>query len=290
MTGRPKGAKYWYALKIVRDRIRTQPSLRRSNQILQKILDSFFRPSSRETQAFLRNGISMRIPPGYKSFRDLQADAYERETSRIFVRIVESGKNVIDLGANIGYYTLLASKLVGAKGQVFAFEPLPSNLDYLRKNIELNNCSNVVIVPAAAGNFTGDGSFQLYADPTLGHLLRNNHPKENVMHVPTVRLDDFLARQGWPRIDIIKADLEGGEVDALSGMTETCDRNPDVKLLLEYNSKTIMRAGHSVKEFFRAISHLGFRKASIIEQQIRTVEVRKMAESNYDALNVLFSK
>lgn len=78
---------------------------------------------------------------------------HEEATTNLFKKIVKEGDVVIDLGANIGYFALLAAKLVGPTGKVFAFEPEPQNFSYLKKNVELNNYTNVMIEQKAVSNY-----------------------------------------------------------------------------------------------------------------------------------------
>ncbi|NQV00191.1 MAG: FkbM family methyltransferase [Parcubacteria group bacterium] len=75
--------------------------------------------------------------------------SYEYRMQSFFAETIKPGSVVYDIGANVGFYTLLASKIVGVQGRVFAFEPLPENIFYVRKHVELNHCDNVVIIEAA---------------------------------------------------------------------------------------------------------------------------------------------
>ena len=88
-------------------------------------------------------------------------NSYEKEQTILFRKLVDEGMNVVDIGANIGYYTLLAAELVGEKGKVFAFEPEPSNYDLLLRNVEINGYKNVTVVRKAVSNETGESSLFL---------------------------------------------------------------------------------------------------------------------------------
>src|SRR5574341_673203 len=78
--------------------------------------------------------------------------SYEYDKQKRFVREIKKGDVVYDIGAHVGFYTLLASELVGPSGQVIAFEPLPRNLGYLHRHLALNSCKNVTVIEAAVGN------------------------------------------------------------------------------------------------------------------------------------------
>ena len=92
-----------------------------------------------------------RLPP-----IDMSLDAFEVETTKLFETLIKPGKVVIDLGAHVGYYTLLAARAVGPTGKVFAFEPDESNHFLLIKDIEINGYSNVVAVKQAVSNYVGN--------------------------------------------------------------------------------------------------------------------------------------
>lgn len=284
-------SKIWATLKTVRNYVRAQPRLKRSDRMLQKILDGLMKPSDKEGVAYLEFDLAMHIPPRYRACRDLKANVYENETSVLFKKLVRRGMRVVDLGANIGYYSLLASRLVGKNGHVYAFEPVTQNLDYLKKNVELNNCLNVIIVPMAVGEITREMLFQQYSDHTLGHLIPNADENNSLLvKVQAVRLDDFMADQNWPRIDFVKADVEGGEVAALKGMTETCKRNSHLHMLLEYNPKALERAHYTGKDFVTTVSKLGFSTVQIPEQNMKQIPVDSLLEYQYGAFNILLSK
>lgn len=99
--------------------------------------------------------------------------SYEYEKRRLFEEVVKPGSIVFDVGAHVGFYTLLASVLVGIQRKVFAFEPLPSNLHFLRTHIEINCIMNVTIIEAAVSNFSGATMFEEGPDSSTGRILPN---------------------------------------------------------------------------------------------------------------------
>lgn len=128
---------------------------------------------------------------------------FETKTARLLARYVRPGMTAFDVGANAGYYTLMLAKSVGASGKVLAFEPEPENLAALRKHLDMNDIRNVEIIAAAASELAGRGYFA--GSRALGHLDTSGVP------VSTVRLDDY------PTADLIKMDIEGGEIKAMEG-------------------------------------------------------------------------
>jgi FkbM family methyltransferase len=138
--------------------------------------------------------------------------SYECEKQHRFAETVKPGAVVYDIGAHVGFYTLLASELVGPKGRVFAFEPVPRNLGYLHRHIRLNNCSNVVIIEAAVSDEAGKVRFDEGPSSSMGFVS-----KHASLEVKSVALDELYTSRMIPKADFIKMDIEGGEYRALMG-------------------------------------------------------------------------
>jgi FkbM family methyltransferase len=136
---------------------------------------------------------------------------YEHEKQQRISEAVQPNTVFYDVGANVGFYTLLGSLLVGA-GKVFAFEPLLHNIEYLRKHLALNRVQNVEVLELAIADENGDALFEVESTGSMGHLSHGGAVK-----VQTATLD-FLLEQG--RIlppNYIKMDIEGAELAALRG-------------------------------------------------------------------------
>ena len=140
--------------------------------------------------------------------------AYEPEQTAHFVRWVRPGSTVIDIGAHVGYYTLLASILTGDAGSVWAFEPEPTNAAFLRSHMKLNNIHNVHVEEVAVSDASGSARFGLGSGSGTGHLDTNGS-----INVNTVRLADFCAKRGI-RPGALKIDVEGAEAAVLDGAKE----------------------------------------------------------------------
>jgi len=145
---------------------------------------------------------------------------YEREL-RLFLRLLHPGHYFVDIGANIGTYTIRAARLLGASGRVFAFEPLEANNSRLIAAVQANLLTNVEVVKCAVGDRQGtviihDGGRESSA--SLGHTTGR------AFDVRITTLDCFVAETGMRRLDWIKMDIEGQEPVALAGMTRSIDR------------------------------------------------------------------
>lgn len=143
---------------------------------------------------------------------------YEFSKQRLFAGTVRPGQVVYDIGANVGFYTLLASVLVGPTGRVLAFEPLPRNVDYLRTHMRLNHCDNVAVVMAAVSDTTGTARFDGSGDSSMAHLAT-----EGALAVETVTLDQMVFTRGEPPPQVLKIDVEGAEVAVLQGGRQTIE-------------------------------------------------------------------
>jgi FkbM family methyltransferase len=143
---------------------------------------------------------------------------YKRERQRAFSAALKRGDVVYDLGANVGFYSLLASVLVGPEGRVFSFEPNPRNLDLLHRHLKLNGVTNCSVLDVAVSCLDGTANFDIGPNPSVGHLTAET---QNTLSVRTVTLDGLVASGRLPPPNVIKCDIEGGEYDALRGASGT---------------------------------------------------------------------
>jgi FkbM family methyltransferase len=134
---------------------------------------------------------------------------YEPEQTKLFGELVKPGDVVFDVGAHFGYYTLLASKLVGDSGKVISFEPSPANLARLYRHIELNSRRNVQVLELAVSDHEGTARFETRTGSGVGHLA-DDGPLE-------VRLTTLDSLTQLPRPQVMKIDVEGAEVGVLQG-------------------------------------------------------------------------
>lgn len=132
---------------------------------------------------------------------------------------VTEGAVVFDVGAHAGFYTLLASVLVGPGGRVFAFEPLQRNLHYLKRHLQLNHIENVTVIEAAVSDRVGMASFDEGPRGSMGHMA--SHGK---LQVKTVSIDDLVGTGEIPSPDYIILDVPGAETVALAGARSTLER------------------------------------------------------------------
>ncbi|MDX1976397.1 MAG: FkbM family methyltransferase [Pseudanabaenaceae cyanobacterium bins.68] len=145
--------------------------------------------------------------------------SYEYEKQLLFQQTIKSGDVVFDIGANVGFYSLLASVIVGNQGQVFAFEPLPRNLTYLRTHLALNHCENVRVFPVAVADFSGKIQFDQSENHCIGHISTTGE-----LEVDATSLDDLYAQAQISLPNHLKIDVEGAELAVLKGASQVINR------------------------------------------------------------------
>lgn len=182
----------------------------------------------------------------------LISNGYEELTTEVFKTVIKEGDIVVDLGANLGYFTLLAAKLVGSKGKVYAFEPEPINYSLLLKNIELNGYDNVVAEHKAVSNESGKVKFFLDKTHIGAHTIYQTSENGEFIEVESVALDDYFKDKKHP-INVIKMDIEGAEMAALSRMDRIIRENQNLKMFVEFYPLAIARSGSSPEEFARKL-------------------------------------
>lgn len=148
----------------------------------------------------------------------------EPEQTSVFVENLSEGGVFFDVGANVGYYTVLGSRLVGEKGLVVAFEPVPRNLAHLYNHVALNYLENVKIIPSACSDEISLAAFSAGPNNAMGHLTNENNSEtetrvKNLMLVPTVTLDAVAERLAVLP-NVLKIDVEGAELSVLHGAGE----------------------------------------------------------------------
>ena len=211
---------------------------------------------------------------GYHLNLDMQTEkdywlgTYEVNLQTMIRTLCRKNMVVYDIGANIGYISLLFAKQTGKSGQVFAFEPLPENCSRLEKNIALNNLENsITLIQAAVIDKSGSTTFMVHKSGAMGKAVGSKGRDEEYLMqiiVPAVSLDDFVFTQNNPPPKLIKMDIEGGEVLAIKGMQRTLKEVKPV-ILVEIHSHQALEC---LWRDFRDADYQLFR----IEKEISVIE------------------
>lgn len=173
-----------------------------------------------------------------------------------FRSIIKDGMTVVDIGANLGWYSLIAAGSVGREGKVFAFEPDPENFRLLSKNIIANGYQNIKAVNQAVSNKTGEGQLFLCEENRGDHRIYNPNNERQGIQISTTSLDDFF--KDSPHIDVIKIDVQGAEHFVFSGMGKIIKNNEQLFIMMEFCPEFLKICGSSPKDFLKTIENYGF--------------------------------
>lgn len=178
---------------------------------------------------------------GYKVLLNLKKEksrwlgTYEPELQAALKVFIKPGMTIYDVGANIGYVSLMLAHHAGGNGKIFAFEALPSNIERINRNIELNNLKNVTVVSAAVMDKSDPVTFYVHDSVGMGKAAgsagRFAEKYKDEITVEGITLDEFVFVQRNPAPSVVKMDIEGGEVLALPGMNRVLREFHPVMLL-----------------------------------------------------------
>lgn len=171
-------------------------------------------------------GTGLRFNPGNAALAFVFG-THEPEVQRTFQLLAMPGMTFYDVGANVGFHSVIVARLVGSAGRVISFEPLRDNLRWLEHNSKLNGFSHIAARCEALGNIDGETQFMLSEQPTWGRLASVGSPPARSAGETAVRIRrlDSLLREGEVAPpDLIKIDVEGSEVDVLKGGADTLRR------------------------------------------------------------------
>jgi len=218
---------------------------------------------------------------------------YEPMTTKVFKMLLKDGMNAVDVGANIGYFTLLSSKLVGANGKVWAVEPEPHNLQCLLDNVALNNLTNVVAFEKAASDVSGKSVFYVSKRECGEHSLVAGRPYiKDTIEVETMLLDNMIDSK---RVDFIKTDTEGNEVAVLRGARRIIKYNKELVLITELFLPGLKASGYTPQDFFGMLKQR-FRFIYIIDEIRKEIlagtcqEAVKRCQGGKFSVNLLCSR
>jgi len=190
------------------------------------------------------------------------AGAYEPQETALIKAVLVPDSTFVDVGANWGYYTLLAAQHVGARGSVIAIEPDPRMCAALRANLALNGFSKVAVLEIAAAEHRGTLPLLAF-DPAGGNygvsrLADPGSEPISSMAVAARPLDDVLVDLGLTRVSLLKMDIEGGEAAALAGLRKSLEAGIVERILLEVHPRELEKLGTSADEVFELLRGAGY--------------------------------
>ncbi len=251
---------------------------------------------------------------------ELLTQRHEAETLALIQKLVKPNMTVLDIGGHIGYYARACAPLVGDGGKVISFEPHPTTVQTLRANVA--RLKNVIVAQVAVSDQEGtaelfdylmmSASGSLHYDESLRDLQKSQAGKGDIaprlaqdmpiatFSVRTVKIDDYLAELSINRVDVIKMDIEGAEMSALRGMTNTIQNSPQLRLIMEYNPQALSASGLDPVSAVDEVLAFGFDRVEAIESDgtltdlthnPALIEIRANAlKAHMGVVNLLFSR
>ncbi len=208
-------------------------------------------------------------------------EEYENPELQFVEKSLKKGDVFIDIGANIGLYTLVASKLVGENGKVIAFEPLMQSYHSLKKNVSINSRKNIVLENLAIAEMnTQIDIFYNRKAANLGMASSYLNEYSDSHEANAVSIDLYLKKHPLTSIELIKIDIEGGEYSALVGMKDTLI-NYTPKLLLEIDEDILSFTPYSERDILDYLENLGYKKHFIDDNGDLTKTEKNKKRKNY---------
>jgi FkbM family methyltransferase len=186
--------------------------------------------------------------------------SFENDETEFFLGNVRDTDVCIDVGANIGYYTLLFAKLA-PRGKVVAFEPVPMTYHMLSVNLLANGVTNAVVSTLVIGDSEKDVNFVVSRDGAFSSLVdTGREPTQRMICVPMTSLDGYCADQGITRVDVLKVDVEGAEtrvIEGASNLFENASRRPRI-VMLELHEAMLRQHGSSISHAVHLMEGYGY--------------------------------
>lgn len=201
---------------------------------------------------------------------------YEKDSVLTWHSFIKNDSVVFDIGANIGFYTLVAANKIKT-GHIYAFEPVKDIVRLLKTNIELNNFNNISIIPFAVSNKKTISPIYISSQDNLG--MSGFHKPQNysgkIDYVETISLDEWIKEMKIPKLDVVKIDVEGAELQVLKGMKKIIESNKPI-FFIELINENLKKFGHDISDIYNFFKHLDYEPFEIIQpKQLRILNVEK---------------
>jgi len=196
---------------------------------------------------------------GYVDKCILERGIFEPASTQIVKQYVKKGDVVLDVGANIGYYTVMLSKLVGNEGRVIAFEPTRHFGNVLKANIEANQLTNISIIDYGLSNRNCDVDIDIGISSATIHSSNYYDTIINHERISMKTLDNFVSEYNISRIDFIKIDIQGYEPIALKGMSKIMRQTGKMTVFGELWPYGLQKAGSNAEEYLNFFKNHGFK-------------------------------
>jgi FkbM family methyltransferase len=181
---------------------------------------------------------------------------YENEVENCIRRCLNVGDTFIDVGSNVGYFSIIASQLVGEAGFVYAFEPHEKVFNLLKESVKINFANNVEISEIALWDEKTELSFEYKLNSAFSYIIPNLDNSVS-SKIQAISFDDYISTKKEFSVKLIKIDVEGAEFKVISGMKETIDRfHPD--FIVELVNWSLSRFSSEIKDIFNFFTERGY--------------------------------
>lgn len=183
---------------------------------------------------------------------------HEKNSTAHIKSIVKPGMKILECGANIGYYAMLQARLIGKTGHVYAIEPSPKNVAWMKRNIAINGYENIEVTPGAFGAEKGVAPFYVDIRSNLSSFVKRDDLTEfEVVDVPMMTIDNFMANGN--DVDLIRMDVEGYETEILKGGEKTLQTSRAPKyFFIEVHCELLKKRGSGGFEIAKYLRQFGY--------------------------------
>lgn len=270
------------------------PWLRSSRSVFKPHIAARLRGSKvnqRRTIEF--DGLTMDLDLRDDVQRMIYLDSYEREDVLAVARLIQPGSLCIDVGANVGWFTLWMAKALQGRGKVIAIEADSRNVEQLKRNIHLSDLDDVVeVIHAAASDTMTDVTFNRSHVEHSGWgsvLPLPDNTGFGQVSIKAVTLDQLICDSGYESVSLLKVDVEGYESVVFRGARKCLDRRLFDNVFFEYAGRLQSAAGHRIEDFAATMTRAGLVPSPSTAMLIDDVKSKLIEESNVFA-NLLFSR
>ena len=212
---------------------------------------------------------------------------HEPLTTKLLSKELKKGMTCLDVGGNIGYYTLLESNIVGNNGKVIAIEPSPVNFKHLKKNLSIQDAKNVDAYNFAAGDVDGEVNFLVYQESNGSFTIPDGETTDlpgELIKVPAKRMDTFLDELNIEHVDFVRMDVEGYEHHIIKGMNNII-KNSKPMFQIEVHVTLLGKEG--TKKFLKEFQDYGYEAKYYVPRDIDLPIIGTMNDVKHHTIDTL---
>jgi FkbM family methyltransferase len=190
---------------------------------------------------------------------------YEYETREIIGKILLPDSIFLDLGANIGLHSIFATKYLTGMGKVYSFEPTPNTFNYLVENIKINNLTEKIIPENIAITYqNGYAYFLVTKNSECNSIVTELNDDVSTIKVPTMSIDNYCKSNNINKVDLIKMDIEGQELNAMKSMIDTVKNNESIKIIFELHENNLKNNNEEPYTILSYLNSMGLKYFMLI--------------------------